>query len=151
MLILFFFLFIYLALDGWTSGAHKSIWNFIILTPERKEYLHSLSDFSINSHTSDFLASKITEVINKVGCDRFAAIVSDNAANVKKARELVQKDFPKIQSVRCIAHCINLLAGDIVSHSFADRLLTKVNTLASYFKNTSRSGNNKLIITSVDL
>lgn len=113
--------------------------------------MHSLGDFSINSHTSDFLANEIKEVINKVGCDKFAAIVSDNAANVRKARELVQTDFPKIQSVRCIAHCINLLASDIVSHTFADKLLTKVNTLASYFKNTSRSGNNKSIIASLNI
>ena len=128
-------------MDGWTSGSHKSIWNFIILTPERKEYLHSLLDLSVDSHTSEFLASKIKEVINNVGSEKFAAVVSDNAANVKKARELVQKDFSNIQSVRCIAHCVNLLAGDIVGHNFADKLLSKVNTLASYFKNTSRSGN----------
>ena len=88
-----------------------------------------------------FLASKIKEVINSVGSDKFAAIVSDNAANVKKAREIVQKDFSNIQNVRCIAHYVNLLACNIVSHNFADKLLTKVNTLALYFRNTSRSGN----------
>lgn len=136
----------FLALDGWTSGAHKSIWNFTILTPHRKEYLHTLSDLSIDSHTSKFLAERIKEVINIVGKEKFSAIVSDNASNVKKAREMIQEEFPSIQNVRCIAHCVNLLACDIVSHNFADRLLTKVNTIASYFRNTSRSGNNWLLI-----
>jgi Protein of unknown function (DUF 659) len=112
----------YLALDGWTSGAHKSIWNFVILTPQRKEYLYRLSDLSDNSHTSEFLSETIKDVINSIGSDRFAAVVSDNAANVKRARELIHEEFPSIQNVRCIAHCINLLAGDIVKHNFADRL-----------------------------
>jgi hypothetical protein len=101
-----------------------------------------LSDLSIDSHTSKFLAERIKEVINKVGKEKFSAIVSDNASNVIKAREMIQEEFPSIQNVRCIAHCVNLLACDIVSHNFADRLLTKVNTIASYFRNTSRSGNN---------
>jgi len=101
-----------------------------------------LSDLSIDSHTSKFLAERIKEVINIVGKEKFSAIVSDNASNVKKAREMIQEEFPSIQNVRCIAHCVNLLACDIVSHNFADRLLTKVNTIASYFRNTSRSGNN---------
>ena len=86
---------------------------------------------------SDFLARQIKEVINKVGCDKFAAIVSNNTANVKKICEFIQTNFSKIQSVRCIAHCINLLADDIINHNFADKLLMKVNTLALYFKNTS--------------
>ena len=97
-----------------------------------------MSDLSIDSHTSKFLAERIKEVINKVGKEKFSAIVSDNASNVKKAREMIQEEFPSIQNVRCIAHCV---ACDIVSHNFADRLLTRVNTIASYFKNTSRSGN----------
>ena len=129
-------------MDGWTSGAHKSIWNFIILTLQRKEYLFKLSDLSIDSHTFKYLAEKIKEVIDKIRNEKFSAIVSDNAANVKKAREIIKEEFPSIQNVRCIAHCVNLLACDIVSHNFTDCFLTKVNTITSYFRNTSQSGNN---------
>jgi hypothetical protein len=120
-------------LDGWTSGRHQSIWNFIILTPMRKEYLYQLSDLSLDSHTAKYLAEKIEEVIEKVGPNRISAIVSDNAANVKKAREIITEKYPRIENIRCISHCINLIACDIVSHTFADRLLRKVNTLAAFF------------------
>ncbi|CAB4476180.1 unnamed protein product [Rhizophagus irregularis] len=29
-----------LTLDGWTSGHYQSIWNFVIFTSSRKEYLY---------------------------------------------------------------------------------------------------------------
>jgi len=122
-------------LDGWTSGRHQSIWNFIILTPMRKEYLYQLSDLSLNSHTAKYLAEKIEEVIVKVEPNRISAIVSDNAANVKKAREIITEKYPRIENIRCVSHCINLIACDVVSHTFADRLLRKVNTLAAFFQN----------------
>ena len=54
-------------MDGWSNPKSKSIYNFIITTSERKEYLYSLKDFSAESHTADFLASKIQEIIEEVG------------------------------------------------------------------------------------
>lgn len=128
------------ALDGWTSGRHQSIWNFIILTPQRKEYLYQLSDLSLDSHTANYLAKKIEDVIENVGPNRISAIVSDNAANIKKAREIITKKYPKIENIRCISHCINLIACDIVSHNFANQLLRKVNMLATFFRNSHMAG-----------
>ena len=127
-------------MDGWTSGRHQSIWNFIILTPMRKEYLYQLSDLSLDSHTAKYLAEKIEEVIKKVGPNRISAIVTDNAANIKKAREIITEKYPRIENIRCISHCINLIACDIVSHNFADQLLRKVNILAVFFRNSHVAG-----------
>ncbi len=109
--------------------------------PHRKEYLYRLSDLSDNFHTSEYLSNTIKNVINSVGKDKFAAVVTDNAANVKKAWEIIHEEFPFIQNVQYIAHCINLLAGDIVKHNFSERLLKKVNTLDSFFRNIVLSGN----------
>ena len=103
--------------------------------------MYRLSDLSDNSHTSEYFLETIKDVINSVGNEKFVAVVSDNIANVKKTRELIHEEFPFIQNVRCIAHCINLLAGDIVKHNFADRLLKKVNTFSFFFRNTTLSGN----------
>jgi len=105
-----------------------------------------LSDLSNNSHTSEFLSKEIKDVIDSIGSERIAAIVSDNAANVRKAREIIVNEFPSIQNVWYITHCINLLASDIVKHKFADNLLKKVNTLVAFFKNTALSGNSQLLI-----
>ncbi|GBC19251.2 ribonuclease H-like domain-containing protein [Rhizophagus irregularis DAOM 181602=DAOM 197198] len=58
-----------LAFDGWTSGTHRSIWNFIVMTPSRKEYLYQLSDLSENSHTAEYLVTVIEKVIEGIGED----------------------------------------------------------------------------------
>ncbi len=90
---------------------------------------------------SKYLSNMIKDVINSVGKDKFAAVVTDNAANIKKAWEIIHEEFSFIQNVRCIAHYINLLASDIVKHNFSKRLLKKVNTLGSFFRNIALLGN----------
>ena len=79
------------------------------------------------------MAKKIEEVIENVGPNRISAIISNNAANIKKAREIITEKYPRIENIRCISHCINLIACDIVSHTFADKLLRRVNILTTFF------------------
>ena len=67
------------------SGTRCSIWNFIVMTPLRKEYLYQLSDLSENLHTAEYLVTVIEKVIEGIGEDRICAVVSDNAANVRNA------------------------------------------------------------------
>ena len=67
------------------------------MTPSRKEYLYQLSDLSENSHTAEYLATLIEDVIKDIGTDRFSAIVSDNAANVKNARKLYMKNIQRLK------------------------------------------------------
>ena len=73
------------AFDGWTSGTHRSIWNFTIMTPSRKEYLYQLRDLSEDSHTAEYLSEVLKQIIDEIGADRISAIVSDNASNVRKS------------------------------------------------------------------
>ncbi|GBB92156.1 hypothetical protein RclHR1_19720002 [Rhizophagus clarus] len=56
-----------LTFNGWTFRCHQSIWNFIILTLSRKEYLYQLSDLSLDSHTAEYLAMQIEEIIKNGG------------------------------------------------------------------------------------
>ena len=98
-----------LVLDGWSSPNYRSIWNFTILTPTRKEYIIQLSDLSADSHTSDFIAEKIEAIINRIGLSKFMTIVSDNGANMRKAREIIQTKYLCIKNIQYISHCINLI------------------------------------------
>ena len=72
------------------------------------------------SHTGDFLATKIKEVLESVRYYKFSAIVDDNSSNVKLAREKIVKMYPHLLDVQCIAHAINLIAQDILTIEFAD-------------------------------
>ena len=79
------------------------------------KFLYSLHDFSANSHTAEFLVEKIDTILDEVGRDRFTAIVTDNASNMKLTRQTIHEKYPKILSLNCIAHCINLVSKDILS------------------------------------
>lgn len=95
---------------------------------------------STESHTGDFLAEKIDEVLIKIGPSKFSAIISDNGSNVRKARDIIVNKYPMIENVRCISHCINLMCCDVVAHPFAEKILKKVNILGAFFKNNARAG-----------
>lgn len=110
------------------------------MTPSRKEYLYQLLDLSEVSHTAEYLAVVIEEIIESIGVNRISAIVSDNASNVQNTRAIIHEKYPNIENVRCIAHAVNLIACDIVKENFGDRLLRRVNNLATYFKNSHQAG-----------
>ena len=100
------------------THTHRSIWNFIIMTPKRKEYLYQLFDISDFSHTAECISSIIEKIIINIGANQISAVVSDNTSNVRKAQEIIQNKFPNIENVRCIMHCINLIVCDIVKDNF---------------------------------
>jgi len=59
---------------------------------------------------------------------------------------IIKEKYPHIENIRCIAHCINLIACDIASHKFSDRLLRRVNIIVTFFNNSHIAGKFKYII-----
>ncbi|CAB4404603.1 unnamed protein product [Rhizophagus irregularis] len=129
-----------LSCDRWINSANESIWNFLIHTPNHKEYLWCLKDLSNESHTGEFLAKTIEEIIDEIGLAKFSAIVTDSGANIQNARQIITEKYKNILNVRCMAHTINLISKDICSTSFANRILTKCNTIVTYFKKSHQGG-----------
>jgi len=99
-----------------------------------------LEDLSGQHHTGEYIAGIINNVIQRIGKEKIAAIVSDNGSNVRKARELVTTQYQSIINVKCIAHCINLILHDIISHQFTNRLVRWANILVKYFKTSHIGG-----------
>ncbi|RHZ85688.1 hypothetical protein Glove_62g26 [Diversispora epigaea] len=128
-----------LVLDGWTSIRSDSLYNFIIITSERKEYLIALKNFSKESHTGEMLANEIAIIIEKIGNEKFAAVVTDAAANCRVAREKIQFSYPHIWNIRCIAHAFNLIASDLVKLDAIKEFITKCNKLCRFFHDSNKS------------
>ena len=59
-----------IACDGWTNAANESIWDFLIHTPDHKEYLWC-KNLSEESHTGIFLAKELEEIIKQIGPEKF--------------------------------------------------------------------------------
>ncbi len=72
---------------------------------------------------ADFLAEQIEEVINKIGKDKFTAIVSDSGTNIKLTRHQITEKYPHIINIHCIVHAINLIFKDICKTLFANKVL----------------------------
>jgi hypothetical protein len=126
-----------LALDGWTDPQGNSLWAFMLMTESRKEYLLSLEDLSDIRHTGEHLSDVIEEVIDKVGAEKFVAIVSDNGSNVAAARRIITNKHPNIINVRCIAHCLNLISTSIIKIGEIKYIVRCANILTRYFKNST--------------
>lgn len=69
------------------------------MTPSREEYLYKLQDLSEHSHTGNYVAEVIGEIIERIGPNKISAIVSDNASNVRNARKIIEEKYPNIENV----------------------------------------------------
>jgi hypothetical protein len=123
-------------LDGWTDPSGKSLWNFIIHTADNHEYLWKLKDLSHLSHTSQLLKESIQEILEEIGNEKFSAIVTDGGSNCDAARQLIVKQYPHILNLKCVAHCLNLISGDILKHNFADRIRRRCSILVNFFNSS---------------
>ena len=110
------------------------MWNFIIHTANGKDLLWSIFDLSDRSHTGQYLAEQVKNVLNDIGNENFSAIVTDAGSNVNAARRIIVQQFPHILNIRCIAHCLNLITKDFIKHTFAARILNWSTVITTYFK-----------------
>jgi hypothetical protein len=118
----------------------ESIYNYIVTTDTRTEYLIGLYNYSSNSHTGEFLTEEISKIIEELGSDKFAAIVTDNASNCRAARQNIQQTYPHIWDLRCAAHAINLIASDLVKLEPIKKFINECGKIIRYF-NTSHASN----------
>ena len=71
----------------------------------------------MESHTSEYIAEKVSEVIQEVKqeCGKMTvAIVADNASNKKKAWKLLARKHLKLTCYGCAAHSLNLVFSDLL-------------------------------------
>ncbi|CAG8800883.1 35300_t:CDS:1, partial [Gigaspora margarita] len=82
------------------SPTHDSIYNFIITTSKRKEYLIKLKEYNTINHTGSFIASEIKKSIENIGVEKFAAIVTDSGANLRVAHRIIHDTYLSILNFR---------------------------------------------------
>ena len=129
-----------LGLDGWCGPNGESIYAFVLILPSGKEYIHSLQDFSLYTHTADFIAREIIKVIEDVGAENFSSVVSDNASTMVAAKKLVNEKYSHIMPVRCITHHINLLTNDILKHEFSKLTISRCMKIIKFFHHSYKAG-----------
>ena len=123
-----------IAFDGWTNLTGQSIYDYCLITEERKEYLWCTKNYSeISHHTGAFLGEEIISIVDNIGPKKLAAVVSDNAPDARVARKLLCEKYPHILNIRCMAHCINLITKDVCKHTLVIDVIKKVGAVHQYF------------------
>ena len=111
----------------------------MITTTDRKEYLVSLRNYSLESHIGDFLASEISSIIEIIGTEKFATVVMDSAANCRVARKKIQEKYPHISNIRCATHTINLIASDLVKIEKIKNFIINCGKITKYFNKSHQN------------
>ncbi|CAG8685022.1 4702_t:CDS:2 [Gigaspora margarita] len=102
-----------IACNSWSNPFNDSIWNFVVYTSDRCQYLWCLQNLSNERHTQELLAEEITNVLEKIGPKSFSAVVTDLGANIKATCYIIAEQYPNILNLRCISHAVNLISKDI--------------------------------------
>ncbi|CAF1333103.1 unnamed protein product [Adineta ricciae] len=139
-----------LNIDGWSDRCHRSLYEYNVITDSRKAIVLSLIDVSSFSHTAEFLTNKLESVLARISTNiniisKIRAIVTDNPNTMRKMRELFtsKPGHQHIIGLRCFAHAINLIAGDMIKHVFASNTIRKITVITSY-QNQSHMFKSKL-------
>ena len=85
-----------------------------MITTDSNEYLYSLRNLSVVSHTANVIENEIDRVMSAVGPKKFAAVVSDNASAIANAQKRISEKHPHVLNIRCTVHFINLIIKDIL-------------------------------------
>ncbi|XP_028553850.1 uncharacterized protein LOC114580461 [Dendrobium catenatum] len=89
--------------DGWTDSRSRTLINFLIYCPRGVSFLKSVDASDITKDAST-LCSLFIEIVEWVGPESVVQIVTDNAANYKKAGQLLHERFNNIYWSPCAAH-----------------------------------------------
>lgn len=123
--------------DGWTSVNNVSFYaltaHFIDQNTKLKCYLLECSEFEDN-HTAQNIAAWIETVLQKFEINyKITAIVTDNAANIKAAVNIL-----KIRQLSCFAHSLNLTVQNSINNSI-QTTVNKIKLIVQFFKKSSHS------------
>lgn len=127
-----------LVTDGWSNVNRESIINYVLSSPTMRPMMWSSGATGTEAHTGEYMASEISRVITEAeavaGVGKVTAVVSDNAANMKKAGKLVELKHPGVVFSGCAAHAVNLLLKDIFKIDFFASTLKKAVKIVKFVR-----------------
>ncbi|CAG8846549.1 12827_t:CDS:2, partial [Gigaspora margarita] len=84
------------------------------------EEVAQINYYSSNSHMGEFLANKISTIIEKLSSDKFAAIVIDMASNCNSAWQKIQEIYPHIWNKNQLFFNSSHLSHSLLIKEFKD-------------------------------
>lgn len=130
--------FVCLTTDCWTSINNESFMAVTVHFINSQFHLESvLLNCSVfyDSHTSENLSKELLAIVKEWGLEnKIALAISDNAANVKGAINMIGWKF-----LGCYAHTLNLIVRDALNLPEIKFTLDKVKLIVSHFKRSTKA------------
>lgn len=81
-------------------------------------------------------AGMMKELVDRVGKDKVASVVTDNPSAMRLARQLLTSldGYKHILGFRCYMHLFALIMNSVVSHPYARGLVAKAQKIVTYFR-----------------
>jgi len=86
------------------------------------------------------LANEISDIIEQVGSEKFAAIVTDAVSACCVAQEKTEEMYPHIWDIRCAAYAINLIAADLVKLDEIQKFIADCGKITKFFNHSHQAG-----------
>lgn len=125
--------FVCITSDGWSNINKLSIINYMITTPN--PFFYKATSMNEERHTAENIANGIDNIIDEIGTSKVAAVITDNAPNMKAAWKILQRKYPQKIFLGCWAHAIHLWIKDILNLSWADNIIQDGKNIINYFRN----------------
>jgi hypothetical protein len=119
--------------DGWSNINKLSIINYMITTPN--PFFYTAISMNEERHTAENIANGIDAIIEEVGVSKVAAIIIDNAPNMKAAWKILRRKYPYKIFLGCWAHAIHLWIIDILNLSWANNIIEEGKKIINFFRN----------------
>lgn len=93
-----------LVMDGWQDQAKKPLLNFLAVTSKGGRFIKSV-DTAGKCKTADYLVEQLEAVIKEIGVENVQVVITDNAANCKRAGEIIHERYVGTQKSALILLC----------------------------------------------
>lgn len=127
--------------DCWTDRSKRSVTAFYVAFPDRTMLMLNAVESSMEQHTAVFLKDEIIKAMELYRMkDKVAMLVTDNAANIKLARQLVVQEAgcKHIINMYCAMHGFNLLLTSVLAHPWAQQTVIDAQCIVTYFRAATR-------------
>ena len=106
--------------------------NFILATP-KPIFLQAHPTGEVKQNAEN-IAADLESVIQTIDISKLSAIITDNAPVMKKAWRILEKKYPNLIFLGCIAHNINLIIHDITKLDWIKKIMNDSKKIVKYFK-----------------
>lgn len=122
--------------DGWTNQRGESVVNYIANTRQHAIFVGSDVTGS-ERHTGDMIAAGLASTIEGLGGpEAVIAVTTDNASNMRAARQRLEQRYPGLITIGCASHMVNLTVEEILSASTISTYLSEAVNIIRHFKSS---------------